>query len=81
MTGKAPLPYASGHQTPHLGGIDEAEDIRGGMGWEGLMELRKFVRAGGTLIIEGSTSTILPESASSTGSGSSSRRASSHAGR
>ena len=39
----------------------EADDIRGGMGWEGLMELVKFVREGGTLITEGSTSTIFPE--------------------
>jgi hypothetical protein len=31
------------------------------MGFEGLMELRKFVEAGGTLIVEGSTSTIFPE--------------------
>ena len=31
------------------------------MGWEGLMELVKFVREGGTLITEGSTSTIFPE--------------------
>ena len=41
--------------------IDQADDIRGGMGWEGLMELVKFVREGGTLITEGSTSTIFPE--------------------
>ena len=31
------------------------------MGWEGLMELVKFVREGGTLITEGSTSAIFPE--------------------
>ena len=41
--------------------MDQADDIRGGMGWEGLMELVKFVREGGTLITEGSTSTIFPE--------------------
>jgi hypothetical protein len=40
---------------------DQADDIRGGMGWEGLMELVKFVREGGTLITEGATSTIFPE--------------------
>jgi hypothetical protein len=37
------------------------------MGWEGLMELVKFVRDGGTLITEGSTSTIFPEYNVSTG--------------
>ena len=61
LTGKTPLPYMRTAETPNLGGIDESDDIRGGMGFEGLMELRKFVEAGGTLIVEGSTSTIFPE--------------------
>ena len=47
--------------TPNLGALDQADDIRGGMGWEGLMELVKFVQQGGTLITEGSTATIFPE--------------------
>src|SRR5688572_13937246 len=59
--GGAPLPYKKSAQTPNLGGIDETDDIRGGMGWEGLMELRKFVEQGGTLLTEGSTATIFPE--------------------
>jgi hypothetical protein len=61
MTGKTPVPYQRTPETPNLGGIDETDDIRSGMGFEGLMELRKFVEAGGTLITEGSTSTIFPE--------------------
>ncbi|MHB1299228.1 MAG: M14 family zinc carboxypeptidase, partial [Gemmatimonadaceae bacterium] len=60
MTGKAPLPYKKTAETPNLGGIDESDDIRGGMGYEGLQELYKFVKAGGTLITEGATSTIFP---------------------
>ncbi len=60
-TGKLPLPYKKSAETPNLGGIDEADDIRGGMGWEGLMELVKFVQQGGTLIVEGSTAAIFPE--------------------
>ena len=59
--GGAPLPYKKTEQTPNLGGIDETDDIRGGMGWEGLMELRKFVEQGGTLLTEGSTAVIFPE--------------------
>jgi hypothetical protein len=59
--GGAPLPYRKTAETPNLGGIDETDDIRGGMGWEGLMELRKFVEQGGTLITEGSTAVIFPE--------------------
>jgi hypothetical protein len=56
-----PLPYRKSDATPHLGALDQADDIRGGMGVEGLLELVKFVREGGTLITEGSTSVILPE--------------------
>ncbi len=60
-TGTAPLPYRKTDLTPNLGALDQADDIRGGMGWEGLMELVKFVQQGGTLITEGSTATIFPE--------------------
>ena len=60
-TGAVPLPYRKTADTPNLGALDQADDIRGGMGWEGLNELVKFVREGGTLITEGSTSTIFPD--------------------
>ena len=59
-TGKAPLPYKKTAATPSLGALDQSDDIRGGMGLEGLVELKKFVEAGGTLITEGSTATIFP---------------------
>ena len=61
MTGTAPIPYKKTEQTPNLGGVDETDDIRGGMGFEGLQELAKFVQQGGTLITEGSTSTLMAE--------------------
>ncbi len=57
----APLPYRKSQATPNLGALDQSDDIRGGMGLEGLMELYKFVSEGGTLITEGSTATIFPE--------------------
>ena len=60
-TGNAALPYKKTAETPNLGAVDSSDDIRGGMGLEGLAELAKFVQEGGTLITEGSTSTILPE--------------------
>jgi hypothetical protein len=60
-TGKAALPYKRTSETPNLGALDQSEDIRGGMGVEGLFELYKFVQQGGTLITEGSTATIFPE--------------------
>jgi hypothetical protein len=59
-TSPTPLPYKRTAETPHLGLLDESDDIRGGMGLEGLMELVRFVEEGGTLIVEGSTSIIFP---------------------
>jgi hypothetical protein len=55
------LPYRKSADTPNLGALDEADDIRGGMGMDGLLELSKFVQAGGMLLVEGSTATIFPE--------------------
>jgi hypothetical protein len=57
----APLPYRKTDATPNLGAQDQSDDIRGGMGLEGLAELQRFVEEGGTLIVEGSTSVIFPE--------------------
>lgn len=59
-TGDLPLPYKKTAATPNLGAVDQSDDIRGGMGIDGLTELYKFVQAGGTLIVEGATSTIFP---------------------
>jgi len=59
-TGSAPLPYKKTDATPNLGVLDSSDDIRGGMGIEGLAELVKFVQQGGLVITEGSTAAILP---------------------
>jgi len=67
LSGSEPVPYKKSELTPNLGAQDSADDIRGGMGMEGLLELAKFVREGGTLIVEGSTSTIFPDYAITTG--------------
>ena len=48
-TGDAPLPYKKSPEFPSLGANDQSDDIRGGMGFEGLVELVKFVQQGGTL--------------------------------
>jgi hypothetical protein len=61
QTGRTPLPYKKTDAFPNLGYLDSSDDIRGGMGLEGLAELAKFVREGGTLVTEGSTATIFPE--------------------
>src|SRR6185369_3241577 len=53
--GVDPVPYKKSELTPNLGVLDQSDDIRGGMGIEGLAELAKFVQDGGTLITEGSS--------------------------
>jgi hypothetical protein len=66
-TGAAPLPYKKTAEFPNLGAVDSSDDIRGGMGFQGLTELGKFVADGGALIVEGSTSTLMAEYVLSSG--------------
>ena len=60
VQGAEPRPYKKTEETPHLGIQDSTDDMRGGLGYDGLQELMKFVQDGGVLITEGSTSTIFP---------------------
>lgn len=53
-----PLPYKPDPRFPSLGVYGQSDDIRGGMGLEGLAELGKFVEAGGTLITTGNASAV-----------------------
>jgi len=66
-TGNTPLPYKKTDEFKSLGANDSSDDIRGGMGFEGLTELGKFVSEGGALIVEGSTTTLMAEYALSSG--------------
>ncbi len=59
--GPDPIPYKKSDLTPNLGAVDQSDDIRGGMGVEGMAELRKFVADGGTLITEGSTAALMAD--------------------
>jgi len=61
LTGKTPMPYKSTKEFPSLGLPDSTDDVRGGMGIDGLMNLYRFVEQGGTLITEGATATLFPE--------------------
>jgi hypothetical protein len=54
------LPYMKTTEFQSLGTPDSSPDIRGGMGLQGLVNLYEFVQQGGTLIVEGSTSSIFP---------------------
>jgi hypothetical protein len=45
-----PIPWKTTELTPNIGKEDSTDDIRPGLGWEGLMHLQQFVRDGGVLI-------------------------------
>jgi hypothetical protein len=45
-----PMPWKKTELTPNLGGTDETDDIRPGLGWNGLQHLQSFVANGGVLI-------------------------------
>lgn len=57
MKGK-PLPYTKTDRYRFSGDYGSSEDVRGGMGLEGLAELQKFVEQGGTLITTGDASAV-----------------------
>lgn len=53
-----PLPYKPSAQFKSLGMYGQSDDIRGGMGYEGIAALKKFVEQGGTLITTGNASEV-----------------------
>jgi len=59
--GPDPVPYKKSELTPNLGVLDQSDDIRGGMGMDGLAELVKFVQEGGTLITDGSSAALMAD--------------------
>jgi len=59
--GKPPMAYMKTDQFKNLGMYGASDDITGGMGLEGVVEFRKFVDAGGTLITLGTASAFPAE--------------------
>jgi hypothetical protein len=53
-----PIPWKKTAATPNLGKWDETDDIRPGMGFDGLAALRGFVERGGLLLTTGNTSRL-----------------------
>ena len=51
-----PLPWKTTALTPNLGKIDETDDMRPGLGWQGVERLQEFVARGGLLIAANDTS-------------------------
>jgi hypothetical protein len=45
-----PLPWKNTPETPNIGKEDSTDDIRPGLGWEGVAHLENFVRHGGLLV-------------------------------
>jgi hypothetical protein len=50
-----PLPWKVTELTPNLGKTDQTDDMRPGLGWQGLEHLHEFVREGGLLITASDT--------------------------
>ena len=45
-----PVPFKSSDLTPNLSGVDDSDDIRGGLGFDGLAHLKTFVENGGVFV-------------------------------
>jgi hypothetical protein len=59
--GDTPLAYTRTDRFRFLGMYGESEDIRGGMGLEGVLEFRRFLDEGGLLVSLGAASYFPPE--------------------
>jgi len=59
--GGTPVPYMRTAEFKAIGYPDSTADTRGGLGTDGLKMLNDFALAGGTIITEGTTSSIFPQ--------------------
>ena len=59
MGGKDPIPWKKSEITPNMGDApDSTEDMRGGMGLQGLVNVQKFVEDGGLFVVVGANGSI-----------------------
>jgi hypothetical protein len=56
-----PMPFKKTPETPSFGTPAESDDITGGIGWEGLAQIQRFVEDGGLLVTLGSGSMLALE--------------------
>jgi hypothetical protein len=52
------IPWTPSEKYPNLGGPDKTDDMRGGIGYEGLIHLRRFLDGGGLLIAAAQSATL-----------------------
>jgi hypothetical protein len=50
-----PIPWKRTDEYLNIGVIDETDDVRRGMGYDGLKKLKEFIAGGGVFVTEGST--------------------------
>jgi hypothetical protein len=55
------MPFKKTRQTPSHGTPAASDDITGGIGWEGLAQIQKFVESGGVLVTLGSATMLALE--------------------
>ena len=60
MTGPK-IPWRRTAETPNLGGLDSTDDVRPGIGLDGMTSLREWIEAGGVAITEGGTSAVFTD--------------------
>ena len=53
-----PIPWRRSGEYPSLGVIDETDDVRRGMDYDGLKNLKRFIAGGGVFITEGRTAAL-----------------------
>ncbi|HEX7123673.1 MAG TPA: M14 family zinc carboxypeptidase [Gemmatimonadaceae bacterium] len=53
------IPWRRTAETPNLGSPDSTDDVRPGIGLDGISALADWIRAGGVLLTEGGTSAVL----------------------
>ncbi len=56
-----PMPFKKTKQTPSHGTPASSKDITGGIGWDGLAQIQKFVEGGGVMVTLGSGSMLALE--------------------
>ncbi len=57
----SPMPFKKAPQTPSFGTPSESEDITGGIGYDGLAQIQRFVDEGGLMVTLGSGSMLALE--------------------